>query len=62
MPYNDIMKMPLKDFYDLLRIRSEEERRRAEAIKEQQENMNKQMNTNKLSANNKSRRNFFGIE
>lgn len=62
MPYNDIMKMPLKDFYDLLRIRSEEERRRAEAIKEQQENMNKQMNTNKLSTNNKSRRNFFGIE
>lgn len=36
MSYEAIYKMPLRDFFDLLKIRSEEERRKAEYLKQQQ--------------------------
>lgn len=39
MSYDTIRKMPLRDFFDLLKIRSEEERRKAEYLHEQQRAM-----------------------
>ena len=35
--YNDIMKMPLKDFYDMLKFKSEMEKKRQESLRQQQQ-------------------------
>lgn len=37
MSYDAIMKMPLKDFYSILRIRSNEERKKQEYLQKQQQ-------------------------
>lgn len=36
MGYDSIMRMPWKDFIDILKIRSEEEQRKADMLKQQQ--------------------------
>lgn len=45
MNYLEVMNLPLKDFYTLLRIRSEEEKQKAEYLKQQQQNSLRSMNT-----------------
>lgn len=37
LSYNEVMELPLKDFYALLKIRSEEEKRKSEYMKQQQQ-------------------------
>lgn len=57
MGYDAIMKMPWKDFIDILKIRSEEEARKAEMLKEQQKASTKDYS----KPQNKKRGPFFSI-
>lgn len=45
MNYHQIMNLPLKDFYTLLRIRSEEEREKNEYLKQQQQSAMQNINS-----------------
>ena len=37
LTYEDIMRMPVKDFYTLLKIKSEEERKKQQYLQQQQQ-------------------------
>ena len=56
MGYDSIMKMPWKDFIDLLKIKSEQEAKKAEMLENQQKSVNKSMNT---SSNKETTTPFF---
>lgn len=58
MGYDSIMKMPLKDFVDILKIRSEEEQRKAEMLKQQQKTGLKDVSK---STQSKKRGPFFTV-
>jgi hypothetical protein len=45
LSYHDIMCMPLKDFYGLLRIKSREEKQKQEYLQRQQANNMNQLRT-----------------
>lgn len=45
LSYHDIMRMPLKDFYSLLRIKSREEKQKQEYLQKQQTNNMNQLRT-----------------
>ena len=58
MVYEDIMKMPLKDVNDLLLIKSLEEKKKAEMLKEQQDKSMKTLN-NRGNSDNRKEPPFF---
>ena len=44
--YLEVMNLPLKDFYSLLKIRSEEEKKKAEYLNQQQQASMKSLKSN----------------
>lgn len=44
--YLEVMNLPLQDFYALLKIRSDEERKKAEYLKQQQQSSLQSLNSN----------------
>ena len=53
MSYDAIMKMPLKDFYTILRIRAAEEKKKQEYLQQQQQKQMNDIKSSNVSSNKK---------